>query len=231
MSHISVMHRARSSYRQRGVALVIALIMLILITLLGVAATQTALLGGKTVRNERERQIAFAGAQAGIRDAINDIQSGTRKNLFGEQGPEDGSPSPHVPGCSNFSDASGPGLCEPSGPDTPPVWLTVSYDLNDQKAVRYGWYTGDGFASKEPPVEPPANATKQAPNLATGGQLPALHPRYVIEILRDLEQGRDKGGGNGSNPSFIYRITSVGYGLEPEVQVVLQTVYRKIRES
>jgi len=206
--------------------------MLILITLLGVAATQTALLGGKTVRNERERQIAFAGAQAGIRDAINDIQNGNRKHLFGEQGPEDGSPSPHVPDCSNFSDPAGPGLCEASGPDTPPIWLTVSYDLNDQKAVRYGWYTGDGFASKEAPVEPPPNGTKQPANLASGGQLPALHPRYVIEILRDLEQGRDKGGGNGSNNgSFIYRITSVGYGLEPEVQVVLQTVYRKIREN
>ncbi len=232
MNKLPTIYGVQRQHRQRGVALVIALIMLILITLLGIASTQTALLGGKTARNERERQIAFTGAQAGIRDAINEIETGTRKTMFGEKGPEDGSTSPHVPGCSTFKDAAGPGLCEPSDMETPPVWLTVSYEADAQRAVRHGWYTGAGFASMEAAPEAPPNAAPQPPNLASGGQLPALHPRYVIEILKDLEQGRDKGGGGGSNNmSFIYRITAVGYGLDQNVQVVLQTIYRKIREQ
>ncbi len=228
-------HRANSmkSLRaQNGVALVVALIMLVLITLLGVAATQSSLLGGKVARNERERQIAFAGAQAALEDAALEMRSGVRTKYFTEVGTSES--NVFDTGCTTLASATGPGLCAPSEPfDTAnPVWLTVDFGPASVRAVRYGWYTGAAFASREKAPVRPGNAAPQlAADPTVGAQLPALHPRYIIERVEEKQVGGGADTGAGPGPALAYRITAVGYGLNENVQVAMQAIYRSRLES
>ncbi|WP_049279856.1 pilus assembly protein, partial [Ralstonia solanacearum] len=55
--------------------------------------------------------------------------------------------------------------------------------------------------------------------------------RYIIEALvdRDAGQRADKTGGNDNDlsPSYIFRITAVGWGPYGSAPVMLQSYYRK----
>lgn len=66
-------HRGSSySYQrstQRGVALIVALILLVVITLVGLAAVGTTILQNKMTANQYDRQIAFQSAEAAMRVA------------------------------------------------------------------------------------------------------------------------------------------------------------------
>ena len=65
--------------RERGVALLVCLLMLILVMLLGVSAAQLSLQGEKAARGERDRDVAFQAAEDALADAEHDIQQGTAK--------------------------------------------------------------------------------------------------------------------------------------------------------
>lgn len=54
--------------KQDGVVLVVSLIMLLLMTLLGVAAMNTSLLEEKMAGNSRDLELAFQAAETGLRD-------------------------------------------------------------------------------------------------------------------------------------------------------------------
>jgi type IV pilus assembly protein PilX len=57
------------AHAQRGIALVVALILLVLITLVGLAATRSTIMQQRMAANLYDRQIAFQGAEAAIREA------------------------------------------------------------------------------------------------------------------------------------------------------------------
>lgn len=57
----------RSRAAQRGVALIVALILLVVITLVGLAAIGTTILQNKAASNQYDRQIAFQSAEAALR--------------------------------------------------------------------------------------------------------------------------------------------------------------------
>jgi len=59
---------------QAGATLFTMLIMLLLVLLLGMAATQISLQGEKAARNDRDRLIAFRAAEAALLDAELDIR-------------------------------------------------------------------------------------------------------------------------------------------------------------
>jgi type IV pilus assembly protein PilX len=65
-----------SALRQRGVAVLVCLMMLILAMLLGVSAAQMSLQGEKAARGERDRDVAFQAAEDALADAERDIQAG-----------------------------------------------------------------------------------------------------------------------------------------------------------
>lgn len=54
---------------QRGAALIVSLILLIVITLVGLAAVSTTLLQNRMAANQYDRQISFQSAEAGLRVA------------------------------------------------------------------------------------------------------------------------------------------------------------------
>ena len=55
--------------QQRGVALIVSLIMLLLMTILGLAALRTSLLEEKMAANTRDKTLAFEASEIGLRDA------------------------------------------------------------------------------------------------------------------------------------------------------------------
>ena len=62
--------------RERGVALLVTLLMLVAVLLLGASASTMALLGEQAARAERDRLIAFQAAEDALMDAERDIESG-----------------------------------------------------------------------------------------------------------------------------------------------------------
>lgn len=74
MCHLSVMrpsgaYHAVERRAQRGAALIVALILLVVITLVGLAAIGTTLLQNKMASNQYDRQVAFQSAEAALRVA------------------------------------------------------------------------------------------------------------------------------------------------------------------
>ena len=67
---------------QRGAALVVALVMLVLLTLIAAMGARIALTDEKGARATRERQLAFEGAEAALRDAEDELLSGARAARF-----------------------------------------------------------------------------------------------------------------------------------------------------
>ncbi|KXX66175.1 PilX N-terminal domain-containing pilus assembly protein [Marichromatium gracile] len=95
---MSITHprRAPSSQRaQRGVALIVSLIFLLVMTLAGVTAMQVTSLQETMASNSHQRTLAFQGAEACLRDAEVFLQAAT------------------LPGF----DGSTPGLIQPVSPD------------------------------------------------------------------------------------------------------------------
>ena len=111
------------------------------------------------------------------------------------------SQTPFVMGCG--TSGQNIGLCTADPSTGKPAWLTVDFTATGGSAATaaFGAYTSRSFAAG-----------------ATGIQ-PAKAPRYVIEMVPDPI-------GDKSNPSFMYRVTSMGFGPRADIQGVLQMIYR-----
>lgn len=203
MRRLPAVHR-----RQRGVTLVIVLMLLVIVTLLGIGGARIALLGERTTRNERDYQIAWQAAEAALMDAQFDIRgpntdSAERVALFT---PDD--ISKFVPNCNTSADFRG--LCSPS--EGKPVWAVVDFldDSANAPTVAYGTFTGRDFDS------------------GSTGVKPAHVPRYMIEVVRDqTPMGSAASNNTTKAPPIMYRITAMGFGPREETQVVLQIAFKK----
>jgi type IV pilus assembly protein PilX len=114
----------RAVQTQSGAALVIALLMLIVLLMLGIAAVHIGLQSEKMSRNRRDRQIAWQAAEAALLEAEYDIGNpdSPRYILFGNMvWNESASDKPDVPG-------------KPKTPKTPETPGTSS--------VTYGSHSG-----------------------------------------------------------------------------------------
>lgn len=194
--------------RQAGAALIVTLLMLIAVLMLGTSAAQIALQDEKVGRNDRDREIAFQAAEAALRDAELDIEHSpdrarSRSAMFAHDSAF-GFPGEDGPVCEAGEDNRFLGLC--GGDSRVPAWLSVDFDSvspGTTQSVPFGKFTGQRLQ-------------------VGGGYLPSRLPRYVIELLPYSRPGE-----SADRPSYLYRITAVGYGARHDTQVVLQTVYRK----
>ncbi|MCS0633070.1 PilX N-terminal domain-containing pilus assembly protein [Telluria mixta] len=145
---------------ERGLALVCALTLMVAAMVIGVAITRGAFVLLASARNERDRDVAQAAAEAALRDAEHDIAGAAgvppgRAAHFGAAGG-------HV-----FTDDCGQGtddlgLCRAR---SPPAWQTLDLaDAENPALVPYGRFTGAAL-----PVG--------------RGALPARLPAYVIERI------------------------------------------------
>lgn len=145
-------------HRERGLALLCALLLMLAAMLAGLAAARITFASVAAARYERERLVARGAAEAALLDAEHDIASAApsaRTSLFTAAG------APSWPsGCGQG--AHDRGLC---GVEDPPAWEALDLAAQGNPAVvPYGAITG-------------------APMATGSGLLPARPPAYVIERL------------------------------------------------
>lgn len=114
----------------------------------------------------------------------------------------------HVSGETGFmTGCSSDGLCK-TPTDGTPVWVTLEENndagwltgANSGKSVRYGTYTG-----------------------ADDIQGVAAQPRYIIEPIHDKSYTELPN-------RYFYRVTAVGFGANTSSRVMLQAVYRQLKD-
>jgi type IV pilus assembly protein PilX len=191
---------------QRGAALAVSLVMLVAVLLLGISATEIALQGEKASRNDRDRQIAFQAAEAGLMDAELDIENSpgaqSRSPIFARESKEG-----FTEGCGAGTGNIYLGLCNRVAEGTTPAWQAVDFldDSSKARSVPYGWFTKQSFQAGK-------------------GSLPSKLPRYIIELMTYTREGE---GTSIEDMTYFYRVTAIGFGVRDTTQVVLQTFYRK----
>jgi len=194
-------HQAPAVWHQ-GFSLVTVMIILVVVSLLGAAASQMVLLGERSARYDRDWQIAFQAAEAALIDAEFDIRGpntsgSTRVATFTSTGLLGFSA-----GCSTGADR---GLCLPASAGKP-VWYNVDFtdESANAKTVQFGQFTDRVLA------------------YGNSGIQPAMRPRYIIEAVPDLNPG-----GSANVQEFLYRVTAMGFGPRKETQAVVQMYFRK----
>lgn len=187
-----------------GMALVTCLILLSAVMLASVAAAILATEGERGARLERDRQMAFQAAEAALADAELDLEGGAptlgRPSAFA-----DAAIASYDPVCGAGDANIQQGLCL-AGEDASP-WTQV--DLSDTAAssartVAYGRFTGRAFPARS-------------------GPLPKRLPRYLIEALPQHQAGAAADQGQ----AWLFRVTAIGFGMQPSMSVVLQSYYRR----
>lgn len=204
-------------------SLIMVLILLVIVSMLGVASFQISSMGERGARNDRDMQLAWQGAEAALNDAEVDLMgpntAGTSRTAAILAGPS-------IPESGCATTGTWRGLCNASVTgSTKPTWLTVDFTDTSASAptVALGTFTDRIF--------------KQAGDANGIGIQPALAPRYVIEdvsIADALSSGKMVGssyasaGGAGTKASAgkVYRVTAVGFGPRSDIQAVVQAIYR-----
>lgn len=202
----------KSVVKQRGFSLITTLILLIVVTVLGLAASRIVLMSEKTSRFDRDTQIAFQAAEAALVDAEIDIQgtkdaagnyivSGLRMAQFDSKNK---TTAIFPVGCGTGTQR---GMCATTF-SAKPVWYVVDFtdDSANAKTVAFGEFTGREFAA------------------GLTGIRPEMPPRYIIEPIDYVIPGSAV---SAPEKEIIYRITAMGFGPRKETQVVLQVVFRK----
>lgn len=199
-----------SRRHQNGMTLVATLLILLVVLMLSIAASQIAIQGEKTSRNDRDHQIAFQAAEAALLDAEMDIEkspdvSRSRSDLFSNTSAV-GFPSEAGAACGSGEQNRFLGLCHHSEIGSVPIWHIVNFiddAASTNSSVPYGRFTGQSFHT-------------------ANGSLPQKLPRYIVELMQYKTVGS-----RADETSYFYRITAVGFGASETTQVALQTVYRK----
>lgn len=191
---------------QKGISLIVALIMMIAISLLGVSAAQIAMQSEKSSRGDRDRQIAMQAAESALKDAEMDIRGSpdpeSRSDKFSTYPLEED----FIEGCGAGLANRSLGLCKPSSDLANPVWIKVDFSDsgdNSTRSVPFGRFTG------------------QKMQIGTS-MLPSQLPRYIIENVPFQAPPM-----NADQVATVYRITAIGFGVKPTTQVVLQSFYFK----
>lgn len=190
--------------RQRGVTIVVVLIMLVMMCLVGAVAAQISMLSSQATRYQRDYMVAYEAAQAGIIDAIMDIEAGSRHGIFSP-----GNDIMFVSGCGGSGNSLG--LC---AYDDASSSLSAAFTADfrgGSNTVSYGSFTGNSFMT---------GAT---------GLKPVRPPRYIIEALNDYagQTGQSAVTPGGKPEPYIYRITAMGFGPRDSVYSVIQADYYK----
>lgn len=189
---------------QRGLALVTALFVVLMVSMAALAAARIAFDGERAARAERDRVLAFHAAEAALVDAEHDIEGGAdpaspRAAMF-----HNDAALGFVPGCG--ATAINLALCAFS-PGQLPAWQVADLAVT----ARYGQYTGAA--------------------LPYGGPLPLAPPRYLIELMPLTQAGEDAGVrrghvfritafGYGARPDTLVVLQAV-YRSAPPAQEVL----------
>ena len=184
-----------SPARQRGVALLVALMFLIVLTLLGLASMRTTTLEEKMAGGNRDYNLALQAAEAALRDAENDLK-----------GPPPSGASTRTLGLASFPPTGGANACNAAalcyvGSDYTQLYNNTTFvQWNGATTTVYGTYTG---------AQP-----------ITGVSQP---PRYVMELVM-FHDGSYSANILGTTNYYV-RVTARGWGASGQTVVTLQSLY------
>jgi type IV pilus assembly protein PilX len=152
--------RLPPSSRQQGAALATVLFLMVAVLMLSASSMRAALSAAKSARQERDRHVAQAAAEAALLDAERDIEGASgpaspRTAIFAAA-----DAGAFMDGCTGAAEHAG--LCRHVALPGMPAWQAA--DLAGDASVEYGRFSG-----------------RQMP--AGAGQLPSRLPRYLIELL------------------------------------------------
>jgi type IV pilus assembly protein PilX len=195
--------------RQNGASLIVVMLILVVVSLLGVGSAQIALMSERGARNDRDQQVAWQAAEAALIDAEIDmiapppapIPPATTSAFAARKALFDSkTESGFAVGCGTSGNSIG--LCDITVSGKP-AWLTADFTSTASSAptTAFGTFTGRTFAA------------------GGAGIQPARAPRYIIELVPDPL-------GTPSDPTYMYRVTAMGFGPRAEVQAVVQMLYR-----
>ena len=240
--------------RQRGVALFVVIVFVMLSMLLALWASRTSLFSEMVVGNDADYQRAFEAAQALLQDAELDIRGEnpdgspcTAAKCRDKIGTAEKIPldpqevTPLLADLDQKATKCSHGLClKRSGRQD--FWnkkdntgllageVALANMTKDNVGARYGDYTNATLGSTSAPANP-ILADRSADN--QGGW-------YWIEVLPYDQSSKSSGvivGGSGSTnldllalnlkPHVVYRITALAQGLKPNTRVVLQQTYAR----
>lgn len=188
---------------QKGVTLIVSLLMLLIILLSGLSMANLAQMNERSARNEHDHALALLAAEYALADAESDIENSdaltSRSAIFSPR-----SSQGFLHGCGRGDGSLYQGLCLGEEGVVKPIWLTenIADTSANSPSVQLGRFTGRTI-----PVGK--------------GSLPGQLPRYIIELVADTTPGQ------AADAQYIYRITAIGFGVSETAQAVVQSFYRK----
>lgn len=247
--------------QQRGVALFIVIVFVMLSMLLALWASRTSMFNEMVVGNDADYQRAFEAAQALLQDAELDIRrefadgtpctAATCRDFTGaaDKIPVDGQEvTPLLAALDTQTTKCRSGLCtkrtgrqdfwnytsatNPPPPDLKPGEVRLEDMTQPTVGARYGQYTGAAQGSVASPANPILQWDAATPTNQGGW--------YWIEILQyaDAQPGviYDPTLPDllrlSLKPNVAYRITALAYGRKPNTMAVLQQTYvRQLRPN
>lgn len=196
---------------QRGLSLIIVMLILIVVSVLGIGGIRISMMAERGTRNDRDLQIAWQAAEAGLVDAQFDIDGrsmgsvANRGDIFKRSNVD---LSKFIADCGAADQSKGLCSLKTSGK---PAWLEKADYAGGSNTVPFGAFTGRSFLAGKK------------------GTQPAKPPRYVIEPMLDrygAKSYRTTDPNSNDPPSYVFRVTTMGFGPNEETQAVLQMVYR-----
>jgi type IV pilus assembly protein PilX len=212
-------HRKSNVQRgQRGLALIFVLIMMLLVFSVAALSVRIGTQGTRIAGAERDRNVAFQGAEAALLDAEMDIFDpalSDRACTLLDKAVE--------PGCSSGGESKGICAMDPAQPNKP-VYKLVDFEESNPDERKYAIY-GE-FTRRQYSFKGSADTAESFSSAAT----PASPPKYIIErvSLASPLQATDSNGvskplGTGLNLG-TFLVTALGYGYSKNTQVMLQAL-------
>lgn len=226
--------RKQFSKRQNGIALVMVMLFLILITGIGVWGVKQSIFSENVARNQLDHEAAREAAEAALRDAERDLMNpniALASNGSCARGAWEIVPADFTADCSK-------GLCVMNDAAYPLVdWTRKAGGEIWWPSTRGGQWNNnfDSKPSRVPVQTTGCNFTGGVPFGTFTGAAPlkgvSRQPEYLIEYFRrknvriNLTETQVSSTGRNANQwSPMYRVTARGFGYSAKTQVVLQTV-------
>ncbi|RUQ29191.1 MAG: hypothetical protein EKK68_12940 [Candidatus Competibacteraceae bacterium] len=188
--------------KQQGAALVVALIMLVLMTLVGITAMQVTTVQEKMVANSRDLNVAFQAAEVAL--------------LRGEHYVKNMQDAIFTTTCKGSGSTIG--LCKPG--QSTPIWTTISWSDTDPVTLEYG--------NEQENKQIPASETSVDNIQPLPAKTVAKQPRYIIEDITSVSGG---GQANLSKGLYRITAQGYGQAVndngQPLARVMLQSVFKK----
>ncbi|WP_293763425.1 PilX N-terminal domain-containing pilus assembly protein [uncultured Aquitalea sp.] len=191
------MKRSHGLQSQRGVTLIIALVFLVALMLVGLSAAFSSLQEERFARNGRDFTLAAESAEAALRYVEGRVATGAIKDDNG------------FAVCSTggvvASSVTANGLCkfDASGP----LHVFLNSNLSNSADTVTGAIASSAWSAPYSGM---------------------MTPRFVVEVFPGaaLSGGGVSLDATAGNQSFFYRITGRGFGLNQQINVTLESIFR-----